>query len=107
MKEVAAFEAGIKLGALFHQFVGIPVSFDNVELIEKAIESCVKLQPYVKEVEVKIDREKLKERLSGFNYCSLSGEMLYAKVKTAVEGHEATAVLEWDEEMKYPLMRLL
>ncbi len=107
MKEVAAFEAGIKLGALFHQFVGIPVSFDNVELIEKAIESCVKLQPYVREVEVKIDREKLKKRLSGFNYCSLSGEMLYAKVKTAVEGYEATAVLEWDEEMKYPLMRLL
>ena len=107
MKEVAAFEAGIKLGALFHQFVGIPVSFDNVELIEKAIESCVKLQPYVREVEVRIDREKLKERLSGFNYCSLSGEMLYAKVKTAVEGYEATAVLEWDEEMKYPLMRLL
>ena len=107
MKEVAAFEAGIKLGALFHQFVGIPISFDNVEIVEKAIESCVRLQPYVVEVEVKINREKLRERLSKFGYCSLSGEMITARVKTRVGDAEAEAVLEWDEEKKYPLMRLV
>ena len=107
MKEVAAFEAGIKLGALFHQFVGIPVSFDNVEIVEKAIESCVRLQPYVVEVEVKINREKLRKRLSEFGYCSLSGEMITARVKTRVGDAEAEAVLEWDEEKKYPLMRLV
>ena len=107
MKAVAAFEAGIKLGALFHQFVGIPVSFDNVEIVEKAIESCVRLQPYVVDVEVKINQEKLREKISEFGYCSLSGEMITARVKTRVGDAEAEAVLEWDEEKKYPLMRLV
>jgi len=107
MKDVAAFEAGIKLGALFHQFVGIPVSFDNVEIVEKAIESCVRLQPYVVDVEVKINREKLRKKISEFGYCSLSGEMITARVKTRVGDAEAEAVLEWDEEKKYPLMRLV
>ena len=107
MKEVAAFEAGIKLGALFHQFVGIPVSFDNVEIIEKTIESCVRLQPYVVSVEVKINRDKLREKTSEFGYCSLSGEMITARVKTKVGDAEAEAVLEWDDEKKYPLMKLV
>lgn len=107
MKEIAAFEAGIKLGALFHQFIGIPISPENVELIERAMESCVRLQPFVVHVEVKIDREKLKEKISEFGYCSLSGEMIYARVRTKVDGAEAEAVLEWDEEKKYPLMKLI
>ncbi len=107
MRDVAAFEAGIKLGALFHQFIGIPISLENVEIIEKAIESCVRLQPHVTDVVVKINKEKLKEKLSSFNYCSLSEDMIYAKVKTRVGESEAEAVLEWDEEKRYPLMKLL
>lgn len=107
MKEVATFEAGIKLGALFHQFIGVPVSPENAELLERAMESCVRLQPYVVDVEVKIDREKLKRKISGFGYCSLNEEMLYARVKVKFEDVEAEAVLEWDDAKKYPLMRLV
>ncbi len=107
MKEVAAFEAGIKLGALFHQFVGIPVSFENVELVEKTMESCMRLQPYVVDAEVKIDRKKLKERLSSFNYTSLDGDMIFARVKVKVNDDEVEAVLEYDKKLKYPLMKLL
>ncbi len=106
MKEIAAFEAGIKLGALFHQFIGVPVSHENAEILEKAMESCMKLQPYVVHAEVKIDREKLSEKLSGFNYCSLEGDMIYARVEVEVEGSRAVGVLEWDEEKRYPLMKL-
>ncbi len=104
--ERAAFEVGIKLGALFHQFIGVPVSEKNVEILEKAMESCVRLQPYVIEVEVRIDREKLKE-VSSFGYTTLSPEMLYARVVVDVEGERAEAVLEWKEELKYPLMTLI
>ncbi len=106
MKEVAAFEAGIKLGALFHQFIGVPVSHKNAEILEKAMESCVMLQPYVVHAEVKIDREKLSEKLSGFNYCSLEGDMIYARVEVEVNGFKAVGILEWDDEKKYPLMSL-
>lgn len=102
----AAFEAGIKLGALFHQFIGAPVSEENAEILEKAIESCVKLQPFVVEVEVRIDREKLKSE-SSMGYTSLSPEMLRARVVVDVDGSRAEAILEWNDEIKYPLMRLV
>lgn len=105
--EKAAFEAGIKLGALFHQFTGAPVSLENAEILEKAIESCVRLQPYVVDVQVKIRRDALKERLSAFNYTSLDGSMIEVRVVVEVEGVKAEAVLEWDEELNYPLMKLL
>lgn len=105
-KRIASFEAGIKLGALLHQFVGAPVSEKNVEILEKAIESCVSLQPYVVAVEVRVDREKLKST-SGFGYTTLSPEMIKARVVVEFEGEKAEAVLEWDEKLRYPLMRLL
>ncbi len=100
----AAFEVGIKLGALFHQFIGVPVSKKNAEILEKAIESCVMLQPYVVKVEVKIDTSKIKSEVG---YESLSPEMLYARVEVEVNGKRAIGVLEWDEKLKYPMMKLL
>ncbi|HDM60384.1 MAG TPA: dihydroneopterin aldolase [Archaeoglobus veneficus] len=103
----AEFEAGIKLAALFHQFIGVPVSEANAELLEKAMESCVKLQPYVIEVEVRIDRGRLKRAISSFGYTSLTPEMLYARVCVDVKGKKATAILEWSEEAKYPMMKLI
>jgi len=103
----AEFEAGIKLAALFHQFLGTPVNESNAELLEKAMKSCMKLQPYVVGAEVRIDREKLKNAISSFGYTSLSPEMLYARVCVEVEGKKVTAVLEWDEDAKYPLMKLV
>ncbi|HIQ32623.1 MAG TPA: dihydroneopterin aldolase, partial [Methanothermococcus okinawensis] len=36
-RERAVFEGGITLGALFHQFVGTPVSLKNREILERAI----------------------------------------------------------------------
>jgi hypothetical protein len=105
--EKATFEAGIKLGALFHQFIGAPVSLENAEVLEKAIESCVKLQPYVVEAQVRIRRNALREKLSAFSYTSLDGSMIEARVVVEVEGERAEAVLEWNEELKYPLMRLV
>ncbi|AEA46433.1 dihydroneopterin aldolase family protein [Archaeoglobus veneficus] len=107
MSEKAAFEAGIKLAALFHQFIGAPVSPENAELLERAMESCMRLQPYVVEAEVRINRKKLEKALSSYGYTSLTPEMLYAKVSVEVEGERAVAVMEWDEEKNYPLMRLL
>ncbi|MCD6492371.1 MAG: dihydroneopterin aldolase family protein [Archaeoglobaceae archaeon] len=108
MEEVvkAAFELGIKLGAIFHQFIGTPVSLENAKMIERTMESCLRLQPYVVNSYVNIDRVKLVEKLSKFNYTSLSGDMLYVRVKVKVGDTEVEGELKWDEELKYPLMRL-
>lgn len=95
------------MGALFHQFIGVPISLDNVELLEKAMESCIKLQPYVISAKVKIDREKLKKKLSSYGYTTLDGEMLYAEVIVKVGDEVVEATLRWDENKKYPIMEVV
>ncbi len=104
---IACFEAGIKLGALFHQFVGLPVGEKNVENVERAIESCVKLQPFVKNVKVSISVEKLREKESAFGYTSLTPEMLYAEVEVIFEGCRVKARLRWDDKLMYPIMEVV
>ena len=102
--EKACFEVGIKLGAIFHQFVGLPISPENVEIVERAIESCVKLQPYVVSVNVKIDDEKLRRSLSSFGYTSLLPEMIKAEVVVEVEGSRVKGFLRWRDDLNSPLM---
>ena len=105
-KEVAAFEAGIKLGALFHQFIGAPVSEKNAEILERAMESCMLLQPYVVRAKVRLNRDKLK-KTSAFGYTSLMPDMLEVEVEVRVGEAEVTATLGWDDELNYPLMKLI
>lgn len=103
-REIAAFEAGIKLGALYHQFVGTPVSEETADSLEQAIERSISLQPYVKSVSVRIDRSMLRGNV--FGYSELSGKMIRAEVEIAYEGKCVRAVLEYDPEKDYPMMHL-
>ncbi len=91
---------------MFHQFVGAPVSFKNVEILERAMESCMKLQPFVVDAKVRIDRDKLREKISAFGYTSLDAEMLSAEVVVRVDGRTVRAVLRWDDRLRYPVMEL-
>jgi len=105
-RDRALFEAGIKLGALYHQFIGTPVSTDMVDELERAIERSVSLQPWVSSVEVKIDREKVRESENKFKYCELRGDMLDVRVVIRYKAVEVHARVKYDEEMDYPLMRV-
>ncbi len=105
-RDNALFEAGIKLGALYHQFIGTPVSMETVESLETAIERSVSLQPWVSSVKVNIDREKVRERLNEFKYCELRGEMLDVTVVIRYKTMEVSARLQYEEELNYPLMRV-
>ena len=102
--ERAAFEAGIKMGTIYHQFVGVPLSVQNVGTLEKAIESGSRVQPFVEDVRVRIDRTKLKDKRGQYDYVSLTGDMLdvtlVAKYKTA----RVRASMKLVKEMNYPLM---
>lgn len=102
--ERAAFEAGIKLGSLFHQFIGVPVRAENRSSLEKAMTSAVLTQPHVIEAEVRIDEGELSRSLSRFGYCSLNERMIDAKVSIRVGSSICNARLGWMEEMGYPLM---
>jgi hypothetical protein len=107
LREQAAFEAGIKLGALYHQFTGAPVSLASVDSMERAIEESISLQPFVKDVVVRIDRAVVNTCLNEFGYCELEGRMLDVKVVVEFEGVRVTAGLAYDRELEYPLMRII
>jgi hypothetical protein len=104
-REIAAFEAGIKLGALYHQFVGAPVSKRTASGLEQAMQESISLQPYVRKVAVSINRQMLQENVFGYN--ELEGRMISAEVEIDYEGEVVRARLEHDAGKNYPMMRLL
>lgn len=96
IREKIAFELGIKLGSIFHQFIGTPVSKENRKNLEKSIEKSIENQPYVKNAKIKINLEKIDE------YTSLSPDQLKATVIVEIENKIGIGKLEYIEN--YPLM---
>ncbi len=107
-REQACFEAGIKLGGLFHQFVGTPVSPRTARSLARAMEKAVSLQPYVTEVHVFLDPRRGPRSGTGrFGYRYLTGEMIRAEVSVQVRGVAVRARLAYREDLRYPLMEVL
>ncbi|MGB7788550.1 dihydroneopterin aldolase family protein [Methanoregula sp.] len=102
-REQAVFEAGIKLGALYHQWVGTPISRDSAASVEKAIERAVVLQPFVEEITVRLDRSLMTE--NRFGYSELSGMMYDVEIVTRVGFTYCRAHLS--PENGYPLMKIV
>ncbi len=103
----ATFEAGIKLGSVYHQFVGTPLSEQNVDIVERSIEEGVRVQPFVEDVKVQIDRSHLREKRSPYRYVSLTGNMLHVELKVRYGDSFAICELSYVEELRYPLMRIV
>ena len=104
-RDRAAFEAGIKLGSIYHQYMGAPLTRATAADLERAIESAARVQPAVEDVRVRIDRKRLKTR-GPYKYATLSEDMLQAEVTVRVGAARATAVLRYVPELDYPLMYL-
>lgn len=102
--ERAAFEAGIKLGTIYHQFVGVPLRPENVSALEKAIEAGCRVQPFVERVKVRIDRSRLKKKRGQYDYVSLTGDMLDVSLIVRYENTRVKARMRLIKEMNYPLM---
>lgn len=102
-REQAVFEAGIKLGALYHQWVGTPVSRESAASVENAIEKAVILQPFVEEITVKLDTGLMTE--NRFGYSELSGLMFHVEMVTRVGYSYCRARLATDRG--YPLMSIV
>ena len=102
--ETASFEAGIKLGALYHQFVGTPISADSAPALEAAIEGAIENQPYCEQVWVDIDAARVSADAGRFGYAELTGSHLTVTVEVAYDGVSVTARMALDDG--YPLMRL-
>jgi hypothetical protein len=102
-RDRAIFEAGIKLGALYHQWVGTPVSKKSAASIESGIEQAVILQPFVEEITVRLDRSIMTENI--FGYSELSGLMFDVEIITRVGFTYCRARLA--PENGYPLMQIV
>ena len=102
-QDQAVFEAGIKLGALYHQWVGTPVSRRSAASVESAIEQAVILQPFVEEITVRLDRNLMTE--NRFGYSELSGLMFDVDIMTRVGFAYCRARLSPKDG--YPLMQIM
>jgi len=107
-RERLLFEAGIKLGGVFHQYLGIPVSSRTSASLARAIEAAVGLQPFVRRVRVQIRPERGGPIGRGrFGYRYLIPEMLDVSVEL-VDGTTAVeANLRHRPDLRYPLMKVV
>ncbi|WP_292471507.1 dihydroneopterin aldolase family protein [Methanolobus sp.] len=101
------FEAGIKLGALYHQFTGSPVNLKTVDSLEKAIQESISVQPCVEDIIVSINRDMISSKLnSEYGYCELEGRMLDVKITANFKSTKVDVSLEFNTELDYPLMKI-
>ena len=103
-RDRALFEIGIKMGTVFHQFVGTPVSLKNVEDLERAFSKSILAQPFVTNSMVSVDRDRLKAMTDRHGYTSLTGEMLKVEIDLHFESWDVKAKMEYKKDLDYPLM---
>ncbi|MEJ2294752.1 MAG: dihydroneopterin aldolase family protein [Candidatus Lokiarchaeota archaeon] len=106
-RERACFESGIKLGALYHILCGMPISsnIDTIKSIEKGIESSISCQPYVKNVSISLDKDKIiGDKTTEFAYDDISGKIINAEIDLEYESVKVKAKIKWIEDLSYPLM---
>lgn len=107
LRERACFEAGIKMGALYHILCGIPISSDEkiISSIENGIEAAISCQPFVKSVKIKLEKNKIVgNKSTAFDYDEITGKIIRAELIIKYEDVEVLAKIDWIEDMQYPLM---
>lgn len=103
-RERALFEAGIKMGTLYHQFVGTPVNGASVAGLEKAMSEALEVQPYVEKAVILVDRTRIPPSDDTYSYASLTGDMMDAVIAIRVGNTRVVAEMRYNEKMDYPLM---
>lgn len=107
-REALLFEAGIKLGGVFHQYLGMPVSPRTAPALARAIESAVGLQPFVRSVRVRVQPRRGGPVGRGrFGYRYLTAEMLDVTVELADGPVAVEARLKPRPDLHYPLMSVI
>ncbi len=107
-REALLFEAGVKLGGVFHQYLGVPVDRRTARGLARTIERAVRLQPFVSSVSVRIDPARGGRPGRGpFAYRYLTAEMLRVDVELRDGPETVRARLAHRVDLRYPLMRVV
>jgi dihydroneopterin aldolase len=108
VREALLFEAGVKLGGVFHQYLGTPVSGKTATQLERTIERAVALQPFVRSIRVRIRPDREGPTGTGkFAYHYLTARMLDVEVTLGAGNEEVVATLKMRPRLRYPLMSVL
>ena len=104
-RERAAFEAGIALGMVMHQFRGIPIKYvDEIEYLKKVIEYAITSQPFKREAKVQVNIDMTKLNLNDpYSYVTLDPK--YLDIEITVEYGKAfvKARIKYIDEINYTL----
>ncbi len=104
-REALLFEAGVKLGGVFHQYLGMPVSRRTAASVARTIAAAVRLQPYVARATVVVRPEEGGPLGRGrFAYRYLTPPMLDVTVVLEDGPVAVTARLRHRADLRYPLM---
>ncbi|MGC2035628.1 MAG: dihydroneopterin aldolase family protein [Thermoplasmata archaeon] len=107
-REALLFEAGIKLGGVFHQYLGIPVDPRTAAGLARTIAQALELQPYVEHATVTIRPARAGPIGTGrFAYRYLTPEMLDVTVQLSDGAVEVFARLRHRKDLRYPLMNVV
>jgi dihydroneopterin aldolase len=108
VREALLFEAGVKLGGVFHQYLGTPVSGRTAAALARTIEAAVGLQPFVRSarVVIRVSRGPAAGR-GPFAYRYLTPEMLSVTIHLAQGPTEVVARLAHRADLRYPLMSVV
>ncbi len=104
-RERAAFEAGIALGMVLHQFRGIPIRYsEEIEYLRKVIEMSIISQPYKLSANVKINVDlKDLDSKDPYRYITLKPENLEVEVIVRYGNAYVKAKMRYIDELKYTL----
>jgi hypothetical protein len=89
---------------LYHQYVGAPLDLDTIPALEKAIQESIRVQPYVENVVIRIDKEMVSSMLNKFGYTELEGKMLDVELVVNYGSAKVLVKMQYDEDADYPLM---
>ena len=104
-REALLFEAGVKLGGVFHQYLGMPISARTAAGVARTIERAVGLQPFVRRVTVRLDLARAGPVGRGrFGYRYLTAEMLDVRLELRDGPVTVRARLAHRPDLRYPLM---
>nr|MDO8084234.1 dihydroneopterin aldolase family protein [Candidatus Sigynarchaeum springense]MDO8119120.1 dihydroneopterin aldolase family protein [Candidatus Sigynarchaeota archaeon] len=109
-RERACFEAGIKLGAIFHSIIGMPV-VNNEEVMRKVEDGVIasfKSQPFVRDLRfrINVDSGKQYTKRHEFDYTLIKEHMIDLEIDLVYKQTHITGKIQWIPELGYPLMFL-
>jgi hypothetical protein len=103
-RDRAIFEGAITLGAIFHQFTGLPLTKSLIPLVQELIEKTMSIQPFIQKITVKINEKEVRDLEHSYDYSVLSGDLLELEVISQYENARVHFGMKYVKELNYPLM---